>query len=150
MSHILEVDAAERARALAGGGVYRGGYQVAGQPPVLVFDKPAETDAEARARLAQEVGRLQYELTKLRAELRMAYEGDTAAAAKFDGEPISVRVDNVPMVVALWDDGDPDSEPYVTSVWTGQGWLKDDHLSDDFKAAATKAALRQVELDSQP
>ncbi len=42
MSHILEVDAAERARAAAGGGVYHfgapngGGYAVAGQQPVLM------------------------------------------------------------------------------------------------------------------
>jgi hypothetical protein len=144
MSHILEAAQAEAARAAAGGGSYGGGYCIAGQQPVIVgYVKPVETDAQRADRLAAEVERLTADLHQAQRELRTAYEGDWHAAKKFDGTPVTITLDGVDMVVAVWHDGDPDSDRYVTSVWTGQGWMCQDDLRDDFLERAMNAVLEQ-------
>jgi hypothetical protein len=102
-----------------------------------------ETDAQRIARLSEEVGRLTADLHEAQRELRTAYAGDWRSAQKFDGTPVSITLDGVDMVVAVWHDGDPDSDRYVTSVWTGQGWMCQDDLRDDFLERAMNAVLEQ-------
>ena len=147
MSHILEVAQAESARAAAGGGVYGGGYAFADQAPVLIVGgvrMTPETDAQRADRLAQEVGRLTYELAEARRELQTAYHGDWHAARKMDARPVEIELDGVPMVVAVWcDEADRDSDRCVTSVWTGHGWMSQDDLTDEFRKRAMDAVLAE-------
>jgi hypothetical protein len=151
MSHILEAAQAEHARAAAGGGVYHfgapsgGGYAFADSPVIVSSVKaPAETDAQRADRLAREVGRLTYELAQAKRELFTAYNGDARAARKFDGTPVAIVLDGVSMTVAVWcDDADPDSDRFVTSVWTGHDWMCQDDLTDDFRRRAMDAVLAE-------
>ncbi len=131
MSHILEVDAAERARA--GGGVYHfgapngGGYAVAGGPVVVSGVKaPAETDAQRADRLAQEVGRLEYELRKVRRELEIERCGDGGEKGEITTE---LPYGSGTVIVAYTEDradthdGRTVTDLYLSAVWIGGQWV---------------------------
>lgn len=127
--HILEVEKAERLRAEAGGGVYGGGYAFADQAPVLIIGgvkMTPETDAQRADRLAQEVGRLTYELRNAREALRAAQLGPKLPNGC---ERIEVPYGNDTAVVAYsadtWDadNGSTFTELIAESVLIGGQWV---------------------------
>jgi len=128
MSHILEVAQAEHARAAAGGGVYGGGYCIAGQAPVIVSSvkAPTETDAQRADRLAREVGRLTYELNKARTQLNDERNGYKTPHGCLT---TSVPYDSGHAVVAYssdecdHDDGSTTTEVIAEYVWIGGQWV---------------------------
>ncbi len=131
MSHILEVEQAERARAEGGGGVYHfgaatgGGYAFPDGPVVVSSVKaPAETDAQRIARLSQEIGRLTAELRNVRAELQVERCGgptrlQTVEVPYGDGSVmVAYEIDTCDR-----DDGTTTDEAYAVAVWIGGQWI---------------------------
>jgi hypothetical protein len=127
-SHILEVAQAEQARAAAGGGVYGGGYCIAGQAPVIVGSvrMTPETDAQRADRLAREVGRLTYELNNARRALNDERNGFKTPHGCLT---TTVPYDSGHAVVAYssddWDhdDGSTTTEFIAEYVWIGAQWV---------------------------
>jgi len=130
MSHILQVAEAERQRAIYDS--ERGtGYVAAASPVVVGYVKPApETDIEARARLAQEVGQLTAELRQTRNALVTATNGCAVSARKLGGTPVTISVRKTEVVVLIVDDGDGHDDWYIGAIWTGTDWLEADLLDE--------------------
>ena len=90
-----ELDAAERARALAGRGTYGGGYAFAGESPVIVVDGIPrktlnQTDADRIASLERQVADLKHQREALRIEVRACadYLDRLAAVMHADVAPL--------------------------------------------------------------
>jgi len=152
MSHIHEVAEAERQRAIYE--AERGTGYVTASPVVVGYVKPApETDIEARARLAQEVGRLEAELRQARAAATNAAHGDAVTARKLGGDPITLSVRGTDVTLLIVSDGDEEDDWYIGGLWTGLDWLESDLLDEqwmDDAIKAVRAVWRDDEIDSIP
>ncbi|MFN6251710.1 MAG: hypothetical protein ACK4Y5_06485 [Acetobacteraceae bacterium] len=153
MSHIHEVAEAERQRAIYDS--ERGtGYVAAASPVVVGYVKPAaETDIEARARLAQEVGRLEAELRKAREAATTAAHGCALTARKAGGTPMTLTVRGTDVTVCIINEGDGPDDWYIGGIWTGLDWLDADLLDIDWMddaIDAVRAVWREDEIAAVP
>ena len=152
MSHILEVAEAERQRALAGGGVYGGGYCVAGQAPVLVFSsvKPApETDAERIARLSRRVGELEYALTAAKREAEHWAHGDRKSRHVKGCGFVDVPYEGGAITVAYEED---DGHAYPVFVWMG-AWVSTENMGsfgEELERLVPEAVRADYERSCEP
>jgi hypothetical protein len=152
MSHIHDAAEAERQRAIYE--AERGTGYVTASPVVVGYVKPpAETDIEARARLAQEVGQLTAELRKAREAATTASHGCAVSARKLGGDPITLSVRGTDVTLLIVSDGDEEDDWYIGGLWTGLDWLESDLLDEQWIEAAcdaVRAVWREEEINSVP
>ena len=152
MGHIHEVAEAERQRAIYE--AERGTGYVTASPVVVGYVKPApETDVEALARLAQEIGQLTAELRKARQAATTAAHGCAVSARKLGGDPMTLSVCGTDVTLLIVSDGDEEDDWYIGGLWTGLDWLESDLLDEqwmDDAIEAVRAVWSEDEMASVP